>query len=108
CCRTLPKCRSDGFDEVTFGDEIPVGVDRDGQLCQRARCRAEYRLGEMQCVELRLVAGGEDSVGLLFVQRRRASQMRADLSEGEEFAEVEVLLAGAINHARQIGGPNLD
>src|SRR5215204_5321469 len=79
CSMTLPETRTDGFGEVALRDEVALVVDGDGQLRERSGRRPEDHLAVVRHVELRLVAGAEQVVGVLLVQRNRAADMGADL-----------------------------
>ena len=77
--------------------------------CGSARA-AGPKIGLHHCsdVELRLVAGAEDAVGLLLVQRGRAAEVGADLRVGEVVAVVEALLALALDHLLGVLGAQAD
>src|SRR5664279_1638767 len=80
----LPEARADGLMEVALRDEVALGIDGDRQLRQGTLGRAEDDLRLVRDVELRLVAGAEQMVGLLLVQRNGAADVRADLRVGDD------------------------
>ena len=65
-------------------DEVALVVDGDRQLRQRTGGRAEDDRGAVGDVELRLVAGAQQVVGLLLVQGDGASDVRAHLGVGDD------------------------
>src|SRR3546814_18132383 len=75
----LPEARADGLVEVTAGDEVTLVVHRDRKLRQGTGGRAEDDGRTVGDVELRLVAGAEQVMGVLLVQRTGASNVRAHL-----------------------------
>src|SRR5690606_9734885 len=91
--RTLPEARADGLLEVAARDQVAFLVDGDGQLRQRTLGGAEHD-GCLTCdVELRLVAGAQQVMGVLLIERDRAPDVRADLRVRDDPAEVPVFAA---------------
>ena len=90
---TLPVARADGLDEVVLRDQVALVVNGDGQLRQRPLGRAEDRPCLIGDVERRLVAGAQQVVRLLLVQRHRAADVGADLGVGNDAVVRPVLAA---------------
>src|SRR3954453_3286043 len=75
----LPVARSDGFLEVALRHEVAVVIHHKRQLGEGTSGGTEDHLGRVGQVERRLVAGAEQVVRLLLVQRDRAADVGADL-----------------------------
>src|SRR5215211_4415396 len=79
----IPERRADRLVEVAERHQYALVVDAEGQLRQRPRGRPEERLGAVEHVELRLVAGAQQRVGGRPVQAHRAAGVGADLGVGD-------------------------
>ena len=74
---------------------MPGGVDRDGQLGQRAGGGPELRDGPGVDVEDRLVARAHQLLGLLLVEADRAAEVGAHLRVGHVALDAPVGVARA-------------
>src|SRR5690242_12673406 len=81
---TLPVTWSYRFFEVAGGDQVALIVNCDGQLGERAACRAEDNLAFLGQVEGRLVARAQQVVRLLLIEGNRATDVGADLGVGND------------------------
>src|SRR5882762_3543426 len=82
----VPEAGTDRLGVVAAGDEVALAVDVHRQLRQRCRRRAAGRLGTLQHLEDRLVAGAVQLLGVGPVQADRAPCMGADLGVGDDVA----------------------
>ena len=83
CACAGPVARPHRLVEPGPGSEVPLPVDVEGQLGQRAGRRAELRDGAVPDVEHRLVARADQQLQLLLVEAHRAAEVGAHLGVGD-------------------------
>src|SRR5699024_7436207 len=92
CLVTLPEGRADRDKVVGLGVEVAFLIDTQRQHRQVPRRRTEDRLGVIRYEELRLVAGAQQSVCLLFEQARGATNVRTNLRVSDEVVPLRTLV----------------
>src|SRR5699024_2449027 len=99
---TLPECRANWLDEVALRHEIALFIHGDRQLWQCTCSWSEDWLTVVQCVELRLVAWTQDSVGLSLIKRGWATDVSTNPSVRVVIAVVEVFLTLTLSYLLRI------